>query len=171
MRKDLWAIPLTVNGHLQAILKKEFRKVKTAEFFKKRLGIIILGIEGWSNSHISKELGISRPTVIKWRSRWEESYAELCAYASQVSDKNLGNFKLRVKIKDILSDEPRSGAPKRISLAEEQQISALATQKPEDHGIPMTQWTHQMLAHVAMAKGLVNTISSRHVGNILKKTN
>lgn len=171
MREDLWASPLPANKQLLLILKKEYRKVKTAEFLKKRLGVIIQGIEGWSNSQISKELRISRPTVIKWRNRWENSYEELCAYGELVKDKSLGDFKVLVKIKEILSDEPRSGAPKRISLAVEQQIAALATQKPEDHGIPITQWTHQMLAHVAMAKGLVNRISSRHIGNILKKTN
>ncbi len=50
-----------------------------------------------------------------------------------------------------------------------QQIVALASEKPQDHGIEMTNWTHEMLAKIAIAQGVVRKISSRHVGNILKK--
>ncbi|TAG96581.1 MAG: helix-turn-helix domain-containing protein [Sphingobacteriales bacterium] len=68
-----------------------------------------------------------------------------------------------------LDDLPRSGAPKRISLSQEQQIVALACEKPRDHGVEMTNWTHEMLARVAISKGILESISSRYVGEILKK--
>ena len=78
---------------------------------------------------------------------------------------------LRTKIKEILSDIPRSEAPKRITLAQEQQIVGLACEKPEDHDIQMDNWTREMLAHVSKAIKIVDTISPRYVGTILKKTN
>ncbi len=37
-----------------------------------------------------------------------------------------------------LVDNPRSGAPKQISLEEQQQIVALASEKPADYGVEMT---------------------------------
>ena len=74
-----------------------------------------------------------------------------------------------VKILSYLEDAPRSGAPKIFTLAQTQQIVALACQKPTEHGIEMTTWTHEMLAHIAISKGIVDTISSRYVGILLKK--
>ncbi len=70
---------------------------------------------------------------------------------------------------DILRDLPRSGAPERIPLSEKQQLIALACEKPEDYGIPFTQWNREMLAKVAMAEGIVEKISPRYVGKLLKK--
>lgn len=81
-----------------------------------------------------------------------------------VSDKQLLD-----KMLEILSDIPRSGKPKQITLAQEQQIVALAREKPEDYGIPMTQWNREMLAHVAKTEGIVKTISPRYISDILKK--
>lgn len=68
-----------------------------------------------------------------------------------------------------LRDLPRSGTRKRITLEEEQEIIALSTEKPKDYGVEISDWTHEMLATVAITKGIVAKISSRHVGNILKK--
>jgi len=72
-------------------------------------------------------------------------------------------------IREILKDKPRSGTPKRITLEAEELIVALACGKPENHGIQMSQWTHEMLAHVAKIEAIVDQISPRHIGNILKK--
>ena len=72
---------------------------------------------------------------------------------------------------DLLSDRPRSGTPRRITLSQRQQIVALACQAPEDFGIEMTQWNRAALAQVAADKGLVDTISPRYVSVVLKKPN
>ncbi len=72
-------------------------------------------------------------------------------------------------ILEVLSDRYRPGTPKRITIDQEEQIRALACTRPSEHNIPMTNWTHAMLAHVAMIEGIVDTISSRYVGVILKK--
>lgn len=70
---------------------------------------------------------------------------------------------------EVLKDTPRSGAPKRITLTQEQQIIALACKKPQAYGIPLTQWNREMLAHASRAKGIVETISPRTVSKLLKK--
>jgi putative transposase len=68
----------------------------------------------------------------------------------------------------VLEDAPRSGAPVRISMAQKQQITALACRKPQDYGIPVTQWNREMLAQVAVAQGIVETISPRYISELLK---
>ena len=78
--------------------------------------------------------------------------------------------KLRESIKAVLSDKARSGKPKKFTLSQEQQIVSLACDKPENHGIIMTDWSQEMLAKVAVSKGLVESISQVQVGRILKKT-
>lgn len=75
----------------------------------------------------------------------------------------------RKRLISTLKDSPRSGAPKTITLAQEKQIIALACEHPADYQIEMADWTHEMLAKVVIAKGIVASISSRQVGRILKK--
>jgi putative transposase len=53
-------------------------------------------------------------------------------------------------------------------MAQKQQITALACRKPQDYGIPITQWNREMLAQVAMAQGIVETISPRYISELLK---
>jgi len=81
----------------------------------------------------------------------------------------VSDSELLQKMLAILTDEPRSGPPIRISLTEKQQLVALACKKPEDFGVPLTQWNREMLAKVAMAEGIVEKISPRYVSEILKK--
>jgi putative transposase len=46
---------------------------------------------------------------------------------------------------------------------------ALACEPPEDHGRPITHWTHKELAEEIVKQGLVESISASHVGDFLKK--
>ena len=168
MRGKPPALPLTVNKRQLIILKKQFCKVNILESFKQRVGIILSGSEGKSISQTSKDIGVSRNKVSHWRDRWKFSYQELLFLES---DESIKDHEILKKIKEILTDKPRSGAPPRITLYQKELITALACKSPKDYGIPMTNWTHQMLAHVAMADNIVDKISKSHIGNILKKTN
>lgn len=134
-----------------------------------RSSIILRASRGESNQQIAQALNISYNTVKKWRKRWRHHHKRLNAYQAGVSGDGISDPELLEKILDILSDVPRSGAPKRITLSEEQQLVALACEKPQDHGIPMTQWNREMLAKVAMAEGMIEKISPRYVSELLKK--
>ena len=122
-----------------------------------------------SISFISGELGTERNTVKKWRSRWESGYEALTMFEQGESGKGVSDRQLLEQMLKLLEDKPRSGAPKIITLAQEEQIVALACEAPEDYGIMMTQWNREMLAHVAIIQGIVDSISPRYVSNILKK--
>lgn len=163
---------LLASPRILDLLEKERARGIIGVSYKMRLCIILNGIKGLSNYKSHRELGIAIPTVKKWRARWEESYIVLFT----LENKGVNEWGTTVKdheiisqIKNILSDKPRSGTPNRITLAQQEQIVALATEKPEDHNIPMTAWTHEMLAHVAIAEGILENISRRYIGTILKK--
>jgi len=80
----------------------------------------------------------------------------------------VSDLELRRYLLGVLKDIARSGTPKTFTAAQEQQIVALACEEPNHHGIPITDWTHEMLAKTAIAKNIVSTISSSQVGRILK---
>ena len=170
MRGTPAALPLAVNSRIACLVKKESKKTKISSSYKKRLLIIDDGIEGKSKYSTSKELRISYRMINLWRDRWSESIQELKKESQDDNrSRSLKDYEILKMIKEILTDRPRSGTLKRITLAAEELLVALACDKPKNHGIQMTRWTHQMLAMVAMAQGIVDQISARHVGNILKK--
>ena len=155
------AIPMTEMQN--QLLSRLGRQHKTPQQVAKRIRILLMAHEGHSNSHIKRELGISLNTVKSWRRRWLSEYEELLKFESA------GESDYSQVLLSVLKDIPRSGAPKVFTLAQEQQIVALACEKPVQHDIPISDWTYQMLAHVAIAKGIVATISPAQVGRILKK--
>lgn len=170
MRGTKSSLPLTVNSRLEKLLKIEVKKTNIGWRHKQRLQIIIHGIEGLSKYRSRKILGVSRDVVNLWRSRWNDSISMLLkASEEDLTKASLKDHELVKLLKSVLSDRPRSGTPKRITLSQEEQIVALACDSPQNHGVEMTNWTHEMLSHVAKSEGIVETISASHVRNILKK--
>ena len=125
-----------------------------------RARILLLGYEATPYSVISKELGIDVNTVKSWQNRWIEFQPILSALTTR-SDLIEG-------ITLFFKDLARSGKPKKFSDAEEKQIIALACDRPDNHGVEMTNWSHQMLASIAQSEGIVESISPAQVGRILK---
>ncbi len=165
---------LPSSDRIVKLLRREHAKNSIGILYKMRLAIILDGVNGMSNYKSHKGLGIGESTGLKWRKRWKENYEILHKMESpgdNNAEQSVKDYEMIKQIKAILSDNYRSGSPRQITLAQREQIVALATEKPEDHNIPMTVWTHEMLAFVAKAEGIVESISSRHIGTILKKKN
>lgn len=108
------------------------RRPKTAQALASRARIVLACAEGLSNSEVSGRLGVSLPTVGKWRKRF-------------VAD--------RV---DGLRDEPRPGAPRKIGDA---QVEAVITKTLEE--LPHSQDSHWSTRSMAKAVGLNQTAVSR----------
>ena len=49
------------------------------------------------------------------------------------------------------------------------QIIAVACEQPEECGRPVTHWTPKELADEVVKRGIVDTISPRHVDRLLKR--
>jgi transposase len=73
-----------------------------------------------------------------------------------------------LSIEDRLQDAPRPGAPAQITADQRCQIEALACEKPEKHGRPITNWTAREIADELKKRKIVTNISPRHAARLLK---
>ncbi|MDX1910864.1 MAG: helix-turn-helix domain-containing protein [Saprospiraceae bacterium] len=160
---------LVMTDRQRRVLEQESRKRTTLRQYHDRISILLYSQEGKSISWVSSHLSISYNTVKSWRRRWAAQYSTLLEFEKGKDGQGVSDGELLDAMLGLVSDLDRSGAPARITLAQKQQIIALACDKPDTYGVQMTDWTHEMLAKVAMAQGIVDTISRRHLGGILKK--
>lgn len=123
----------------------------TAQQLALRARMIVLASEGVGVGETADRLGVWRKTVSQWRQRWLSSSGGQATPAER------------------LSDAPRSGAPPRITAQEVCRLVALACERPEDSDVPLSHWSASDLAREAMRRGLVDRISPRSVGRILKR--
>ena len=150
MRKIKYKINLskTEKERLEKIVKTPTALQKIG----KRARIILMADSGeYNNIEIAKYVGIDVGEITKWRKRWIKS-----------KDKD---------IEERLKDRPRSGRPATITAEQWCKIMALACEKPENHGVPITHWSHSSLTIEIIKQGIVESISPTHVGNFLKKSN
>jgi len=97
---------------------------------------------------VARRLGTTRTTVRRWRRHWLKRHG--CTVAER------------------LQDAPRPGAPATFHAEQWCQIIALACEPPEASERPISHWTPRALADEARKRGIVATISERHVGRFLK---
>ena len=109
--------------------------------------------------------------VSRWVNRWHAMEDGIKELESAYQRNEIDTTRYCARIATLLRDEQRLGAPRTFTESQRQQILALATQKPEDVGVPITHWSRAELARVAVEKGVVNTISCTHIGRFLKGSN
>lgn len=161
------ALPLNVSQRLYALIEQEQNRRNLDSHLLLRFRIIYHSLEDKRNIDIANSLHCHEKTVRKWRNRFWEHQQALMIY-EQGHDSNLPTDKELVdKMKEILSDAPRSGAPARLSESDIKRLIVLACEKPEKYGLPFTSWTHNELAKQAQKMGIL--LSSVHLGRILKK--
>jgi putative transposase len=130
---------------------------------------IILGYARSGNqSAVAKEVRVDRDTVRFWLSRWRSVQADLEGLEALCQAEQLSAALYRRKIESLLCDASRPGAPPTFSEAQKQQIIALASQTPEQAGVPITHWSHGILAQTVATKGIAQSISPAQVGRFLK---
>lgn len=119
-----------------------------------RAKIVLSASEGKNNGQIARELEISIDTARLWRRRWLElepiSLADL-------------------EVLERLADGPRPGKPPTLTAEQVCQIVALGCEKPADSSRPISQWSGREVAAEAVKRGIVETISARHVRRLLNR--
>ena len=113
------AVAIELSEDERAQLEGWSRRRKTAQALALRSRIVLAAAEGLSNLEIAEELGVSRPTVTKWRNRFAE---------------------LRL---DGLVDEPRPGRPRTIT---DEQVEAVVVRTLESKPKDATHWSTRSLA-------------------------
>src|SRR5436305_15320731 len=111
--------PLEISDDVREKLGLIARRPKSAQAMAMRARIVLSCGEGMSNSDVAKKLHITGATVGKWRERYRESGL------------------------DGLLDEPRVGAPRKIT---DQQIEDVITKTLESMPANSTHWSTRLMA-------------------------
>src|SRR3954466_9648646 len=158
------AAKVVISERQQEILH-EFSRSRTGPYsLRQRSAIILLAFTGLLNEQIAPQVGLERHQVGVWRCRWAEAFDRLvlveCLEGAQA---------LRAAIRDLLADAARPGAPGKFTAEQLAQIFAVACEPPEKSGRPITHWTQAELADEVTRRGIVASISPRHLGRLLNE--
>lgn len=124
------------------------RAHKTPQHLSFRAQIILQLADGQNTREVADSLSTSRLTVRRWRRHW-------LAHPD-------------ASVLERLQDAPRPGTPATFRPEQWCQIMAIACEPPEAAGRPISHWTPREIADEAIKRGIVETISERHVGRFLK---
>ena len=136
----------------QAALESLTRRHSAPQRLVRRARIILLAAENQTVPAIAATLRLSANAVRKWIKRYT-----LPPTAASPPPSTL----------DRLADAPRSGRPDTFTAEQFCSLIALACEKPEDHGRPITHWTAHELKDQAIQQGIVPSISVRHLNRLL----
>jgi len=155
---------IVLSAQEERILRSFVRAHKTSQQVSCRAQMILGAAKGLENVAIASRLCVDAQRVGRWRLRWAKT-----RYRLEESEREGGSGKdLKTMVKEILSDDARSGAPSTFSAEQFTQIIALACEDPQESGYPVSHWTPKEIAAEAKRRKIVDTISVRHVGRFLK---
>jgi len=130
------------------------KRHQTSQQIALRARIILAADQGQSNATIARKLAVCLDTVRLWRNRWR-----------QLASISLTDLSAAERLADL----PRPGAPAEISASQRCQIEALACEKPEGSERPISHWTGREIAAEIIKRNIVDHISPRHAGRLLKR--
>ena len=127
--------PLVLSDDERRVLKGWERRRKTAQALALRSRIVLACADGAAVSAVAAELGVSRTTAGKWRSRFLEARLE------------------------GLSDEPRPGRPRTVGDEQVEQVEKVITATLEQE--PPNGDTHWSTRSMARSAGMSQSAVSR----------
>jgi transposase len=149
------AASVSLTKEAKSELESLVKRHKVGQQVALRGRVVLACGEGKSNRAIAKAEGVTIKLVSRWRQRW------LTLAPIPFSE---------LSVADRLEDLPRSGAPARITADQVCQIVALACEKPSESARPISQWTGREIADEVKKRNIVEQISPRHAGRLLKRS-
>ena len=132
MRRGRPVSELTLTAEERATLKRWVRRGNTSQSLAQRARIVLACAGGKTNTAVAGEIGVTRLTVGKWRSRFLEQRL------------------------DGLLDRPRSGAPRTVSDADVERVLA-RTLETMPRGA--THWSTRSMAEASgLSRSTINRI-------------
>ena len=159
----LKAAEINLTPRQKEILERLSNSTHSELHFKIRATIILKAADGIDNRVIAKQMVINRGVATKWRTRYANA-SKLLEQIEVDSPKRLTET-----VKEVLSDEYRSGKPTKFTPEQVACIIDLSLQKPESVGVPMTHWTVNALCDKAIELKIVTSISSSQMERFLKR--
>lgn len=147
-------LPVTLTDAERQELERLVRRHTVGQQIALRSRIVLSAAAGKKNTRIAKEEGVALDTVRLWRQRW------LDLQPISLND---------LSVEERLQDLPRPGAPPRITADQVCQITAMACEKPEEAGRPISHWTAREIADEIIQRKIVDHISPRHAARLLKR--
>lgn len=144
----------------RGILERLNRQRTVERRLAERVQIVLWSAGGRPSVEQAAALGVTPQRVLRWRHRWHGESARL-AEAEQSGETT--EQKLEALMIEVLSDEERSGSPGKFSAEQLAQIISLACEDPAEIGLPVTHWAPRELALEAQRRGIVASISPRHI--------
>ena len=124
--------PVLLSDAERSTLERWARRPKSAQALALRCRIVLAAASGKNNTVVAEELGITRSTAAKWRSRF---------------------LALRL---DGLHDEPRPGAPRTVS---DDAVEQVIVKTLEETPVDATHWsTRSMAKATGMSQSAVSRI-------------
>ena len=161
---------LTLTQTQTQLLTNCVRASTSPQRLVQRAGILLDYAELGNTSSVATKYSVGRDTVRRWCQRWHDCQSELDHLEAEHQEARLRETMYRREIEAILADAERPGAPTTFTEEQKQQIIAVAARKPEDEGVPVTHWSHDILAQRVVDKGIVKTISPAQIGRFLKES-
>lgn len=136
-------------------LEALIRRPSTPQQLVLRARIIFAGAAGLNNAQIARDLPVGIDAARLWRRRWLETAPADPEAALPVAAR--------------LRDLPRPGSAGRFTAEQFCQLIAMGCEIPEGSHRPISHWTPREIADEAKKRGIVDTISPRHVGRLFKR--
>jgi putative transposase len=126
------------------LLEALVRRSSAPQRLVKRAQIILLLAASKTFSEVARALGVLRQSVYQWGKRWRTQARELAEVEAQErSDQALSN-----RLAGLLLDAYRPGKPAPFSPEQIVKLIAVACERPQDCGRPITRWSSRELAAV-----------------------
>ena len=137
------------------LLEAWVRRSSAPQRLVRRAQIILLLAAGKTFNEVARALGVLRQTVYKWGKRWRTQAGQLAEVEAQErSDQALSN-----RLAGLLLDAYRLGKPTTFSPEQIVKLIAVACERPQDSGRPITRWSSRELAAEVVKRGIVKTIA------------
>jgi len=149
---------------VRQVLARLKRSRTLGQHLAERVRIVLMSAAAKLCSEQAAQLEVDAQRVRRWRRRWAERQDRLAEALAQGADAGA----LEKLIRELLSDEYRSGSRGKFTAEQVAAIIALACEDPAQHQLPVSHWTPQELATKAKERGIVESISPRQVGRFLK---
>jgi transposase len=147
------------------LLEAWVRRSSAPQRLAKRAQIILLLAAGKTYNEVARALGVLRQTVYQWGKRWRTQARQL----AEVEAQERSDQALSTRLAGLLLDAYRPGKPATFSPEQIVKLIAVACERPQDCGRPITRWSSRELAAEMVKRGIVKTIARSTLSQLLKE--
>ena len=145
-------------------LERLVKAPSTPQNIAQRARIVLMSADLRTNVAQGDTLGVDPQRIRRWRRRWAAWQPALAA----VETAEDGGASVDDLVYELLSDEHRSGRKPTFTAEQVAQIIAVACEKPSDSDREVSHWTPRELADEVIQRGIVLTISPRHIARFFR---